>query len=129
MITKFIEATQGRERGFNWGKFMIGRFTEDEWDHRSEVDPGVSLLAAVGTNPQCVWVLDLQTHEGASFRPGGLVSADLDKHKVWVCPMFEPFLEWLYDQDLTDLDALPSLVELPDAPAAMFGYRRGGPEE
>ena len=27
--------------------------------------------------------------------------------------MFLPFVGWLYKQDLTDLDALPDLVELP----------------
>lgn len=31
----------------------------------------------------------------------------------------------LYQQDLTDITALPSYVELPDAPFAMAGYRRG----
>jgi hypothetical protein len=38
--------------------------------------------------------------------------------------MFEPFLTWLYAQDLSDLQALPDYVELPDAPFALAGYRR-----
>lgn len=75
-----------------------------------------------------MWVLDLQTGEGAFFRPGGYAAADLEKHRVWVCPLFEPFLEWLYRQDLTDLGQLPRLVELPDAEFAMRGYRRAGPD-
>jgi hypothetical protein len=41
--------------------------------------------------------------------------------------MFEPFLEWLYAQDLSDLGALPRLVELPDAEFSFSGYRRSGP--
>jgi hypothetical protein len=47
---------------------------------------------------------------------------------VWVCPMFEPFLEWLYTQDTSVLERLPTVVELPEAPAAaaLAGYRRAG---
>src|SRR6266702_1985984 len=56
----------------------------------------------------------LRTGEGAFFRVHrqGVASADLDKHQIWVCPMFEPFLNWLYKQDVSDLDQLPSLVDL-----------------
>ena len=62
------------------------------------------------------------------FRPGGMPKADLDQHRVWVCPMFEPFLAWLYEfADASDwFDRLPELVELPNAPASMQGYRREG---
>lgn len=42
--------------------------------------------------------------------------------------MFEPFLQWLYLQDLSDLDKLPALVNLGDVPTSMSGYRRKGPE-
>lgn len=42
--------------------------------------------------------------------------------------MAEPFVEWLYQQDLTDLDALPRYVEFPDAEFALAGYRRPGKE-
>ena len=83
-------------------------------------------------NPEAVrkagraYKLRLQTGEGAMFRPGGSPAADLDKHAVWVCPLFQPFLAWLYEQDLTDLDALPAHVELPDAEFAFAGYRRPG---
>lgn len=52
---------------------------------------------------------------------------DLDKHRVWVCPLYEPFLNWLYAQDLADLDKLPDLVDIPDAEFQMHGYRRPGP--
>lgn len=128
METKIIEATQNAERGFNWGKFCVARF-DTEWKHRSAIDPGSSLplLTQRGWGREHLWVMDLETCEAVGVRPGGSAHADLEKHQVWVCPMFEPFLMWLYKQDLTDLGALPDLVELPDAPGAMSGYRRPGP--
>jgi hypothetical protein len=73
-----------------------------------------------------VLVIDLQTQEGATFVPGGYVKSDLDKHAVWVCPMYEPFLCWLYQQDLTDLTRLPAKLDLPDAEFQLRGYRRPG---
>jgi hypothetical protein len=131
-----IEATQDAAAGFNHGKFMLGRFDEEEWAQVSRIDtrmlgfrPPPLLSGSCGWTPDHLLVMDLQTGEGAIFRPGGMAVADLEKHRVWVCPMFEPFLEWLYRQDLGDLDGLPYLVELPDAPAAMAGYRRPGPPD
>jgi hypothetical protein len=120
---RFVEVTNGPQ---NWGKFMVARFEGDELWQVSAVSGG-PLLPAIGWNPAQVWVMDLQTCEGAAFVPGGLASADLDKRQVWVCPMFEPFLPWLYKQDLSDLDALPAHVDLADAPFAVAGYRRKGP--
>jgi hypothetical protein len=125
MQTKFIEATNGPR---NWGKFMVGRFDKDEWARRSAVSGGKwPLLRAVGWSLDSLLVVDLQTGEGAIFLPGGFVPADLEKHAIWVCPLFEPFLVWLYQQDLSDLDRLPAHVDLPDAEFAMQGYRRPGP--
>lgn len=124
---KFIEATQDQEAGFNWGKFAVMRFSAEDWAHRSQITPEVPLLSACGWGGWHLWVLDLQTGEGVYVQPGGVASADLEKHRVWVCPMYEPFLTWLYTQDLSDLSALPDVVELPDAPAAVSGYRRPGP--
>lgn len=128
MQTVFIEASHGG--GGNWGKFMVTRHTPEEWARPSALpeDGGRPLLAGRGWSPEHLWVMDLQTGEGAMFRPGGYAKADLDKHQVWVCPLFEPMLTWLYTQDLTDLEALPSYIELPDAPFDTAGYRRGGPE-
>lgn len=123
METVFIEATHGPQR-FNHGKFMVARFTADEWSRRSVVD-GRVLAHTGGWTHGHVLVLDLQTGEGAIFRPGGKASYDLGhKHQIWVCPLYEAFLDWLYQQDLTDLQKLPPLVELPDAPAGLCGYRR-----
>jgi hypothetical protein len=129
MEVKIIEAGNG----FNWGKFLVMRPDENEWARGSAVPiaesglpPVRSLLAARGWAPYHIIVFDLETNEGASFTPGGLASADLNKHQIWVCPMYEPFLEWLYKQDLTELSKLPDYVHL-DAPSAMAGYRRPGP--
>lgn len=144
-----FEATNG----FNWGKFAVARF-EDEWRWRSglaEVARRITdeelgdnvweevndhnparhlrpLLAQLGWGREHTWVFDLQTGEAALFRPGGLARADLQRHAIWVCPLFEPFLTWLYTQDLADLSKLPHVVELPEAPAELYGYRRPGPD-
>ena len=136
MKTKIIEA-RNAEVG-NWGKFAVGRFkfavgqfTSDEWSRRS-VLPGAEsltpLIWRLGWRPDNIWVLDLQTGEGALFKPGGFAPADVTKHAIWVCPLFEPFLTWLYQQDLSDLDHLPDLVDL-EAAFAMSGYRRPGPPQ
>lgn len=122
MKTKIIEASNG----FNWGKFMVARF--DKELVRASVFEKVPLLLACGWDPlQHLLVVDLQTGEGAIFRHGGFAEADLEKHRVWVCPLFQPFLEWFYQQDISDLDALPDAVMLPEAPTALLGYRREGP--
>ncbi len=123
MESKFIEVTNGT---LNWGKFLLLRF-DTEWAQQSAV-PGVNsgLLRSIGWNHQLIYVLDMQTREGAAFVPGGCVKADLDKHRIWVCPMYEPFLEWLYKQPAGRLCDLPDHVDLPDAPFAMAGYRRKG---
>lgn len=130
MITKLIEATtKPRYEGDNarnWGKFMVARF-DAEWRRGSEVSElNAPLLGQIGWTPDHIVVFDLQTGEGAIFRPGGYAVADLDKHMMWVCPLFQPFLEWVYKQDLTDLSKLPNCIELP-AEFEFFGYRRGGP--
>jgi len=125
MITRIVEVTNG----FNWGKFMLARFDAQEWNRRSPVSESAQpLLREIGWSPAHLWVLDLQTGEGALFRPGGLARADLNKHKIWVCPLYEPFLTWLYTQDTADLSLLPETVELPKADSAIWGYRRPGSE-
>lgn len=130
MITKIIEATNNR---LNWGKFMVCRYDGEEWSRKVKVDghpyPNDLLFRSIGTDPRCVWVLDLQTGEGALFKPGGNPTADLDKHRVWVCPMFEPFLNWLYGQNLNDLSKLPDAIDIPDAEFRLHGYRRPGSNE
>lgn len=127
MESVFIEGVHPGGNG-NHGKFMVARFSPEEWARRSGV-AGDRFLSGRGWSPDHVLVLDLQTGEGSIFKPGGLASADLNKHKIWVCPLFQPFLEWLYQQDLADLSKLPSVVEFPAAEFALWGYRRPGPAE
>lgn len=126
MNTRFIEATSPG----NWGKFLLGRFTQAEWARSSLVagDADHALLRLRGWSPHHLLVVDLETGEGAMFAPSPSASptADLEKHAIWVCPLFEPFLTWLYQQDLRDLETLPDVVELPNAPFAFAGYRRPG---
>jgi hypothetical protein len=123
-----VEATNGPKDPNNWGKFLVMRPVE-EWAYRSAVCgyPG-PLLREIGWGSDLVIVFDLQTMEGATFEPGGVAAADLKKHGIHVCVLFEPFLEWLYDRDLTDLSVLPSHVDLPGWKAAFAGYRRPGVE-
>lgn len=124
MRTYRFEASNGA----NWGKFCVA-VMDTEWTWRSTVDdlPG-SLLARRGWSRSHLWVLDLQTGEGALFLHGGYARADLGKHQIWVCPLFEPFLAWLYRQDPRDFERLSEhAVELPPAPVILYGHRRPGP--
>jgi hypothetical protein len=131
--TKIIEGVQSVATPGNWGKFLLG-VPDSEWEYESRIDPGGSLplLRKVGWTPEHLWVLDLQTGEGAFFLPGGFAPADLNKHQIWVCPLFEPFLEWVYaryrENPRIDIGDLPDVAELPDAPFALSGYWRPGPE-
>jgi hypothetical protein len=114
----------------NWGKFMVG-IMDSEWLWRSKVSGSpMPILAERGWDHTHIWVMDLETGEGACFRHGGYAAADLNKHKVWVCVLFEPFLTWLYLQDLERLEELSGeVVHLPEAPAAMHGYRHPGADD
>lgn len=124
MRTHIIEATNGPR---NWGKFMLCFLTPSELEHHSPVSEG-RLFQDIGYNQRMVWIMDLQTQEGAAFYPGGSASADLDRHRIWVCPLFEPFLTWLYTQRLEDIYScnLPHHIDLPTAEFYLSGYRRGG---
>jgi hypothetical protein len=128
MRTAFIEVTQ-KAGNFNHGKFLVGQFDRDEGGRPSHLPgyEGGRLLGRCGWTPTHFVVMDLQTGEGAIFHRGGNAVADLNKHRVWVCPMFEPFLEWLYAHDWTDVSELPHFVELDTKIAALAGYRREGP--
>lgn len=134
MKTKIIEATQAGI-AVNWGKFMLMR-PDEEWAHRSGIDTtvpapplsGMPLLRKIGWGPGHLIVFDLQTMEGAAFvvRPGGFARGDLNKHRIHVCVLFEAFLTWLYQQDVSDLGALPDVVELDTLDGGLYGYRRPG---
>jgi hypothetical protein len=124
MIRKVIEVTNGT----NWGKFMVMKY-DNEWFIKSSI-PGTfntPLLTQLGWTAEHIWVMDLQTGEGAFFLHGGIASHDLNhSHQIWVCPMYEPFLNWLYKQNVSNLSALPELVTLTEqeAPSSLYGYRR-----
>jgi len=128
--SKFVEVTNQ----FNWGKFLLCRFTAEEWAYRSKIN-GASLVDERGWTPRHIWMLDLQTGEGAFFRPGGIAQYDLEKHQIWVCPMFGVFLDELYKHPdwCEDISRIPDLVELSDERAmgasALYGHRRGGPSQ
>lgn len=128
MRVRFVEAVNG----FNWGKFLVAVWEPEDWAYPGVHPEGYrSLIASQGWTRKHVWVLDLATGEGALFKLGGLASADLDRHRVLVCLLFEPFLAWLYDhyreQPEDWFDKLPPDVSLPDAPRGLYGYRRRGP--
>ena len=135
MKTYIFEGVQNYGLPQNWGKFLVG-IPDVEWARQSEIGAAgvgsrLALLQQIGWTPEHVWVFDLQTGEGAMFRPhpGGLPRADLEKHRIWVCPLFEEFLKWLYKQDMEKLHLLPRVVELPDAQFSITGYRRLGPTD
>ena len=140
MKTKLIEATNDQ----NHGKFLLGRFNDEEWARRSRVDEeyaaktgepdlGISLLGRCGWQRNgYLLVTDLQTGEGAIFRLSGHPKYDLEKHRIWVCPMYEFFLEWLFEEYKKDpkkvmgLD-LPEVVQLDTKHFELYGHRRPGP--
>ena len=128
METKIIEATNVDVGGMNHGKFMVGRFDNKEWAYQSKVDAGC-LLRKRGWAHYHIFVMDLQTGEGAMFDPNGLAKVDLsERHQIWVCPLYERFLTWLYKQDLSDLNKLPDVVQINDPDSALYGYRRSRKE-
>lgn len=127
MKSRYFQATQDRDTGFNHGKFLVQVPDDVDWSVACAMDPQRPLFAGRGwQRDKHVLVFDLETGEGARFLHGGYAKADLTKTRIWVCPLFEPFLAWLYQQDLTTLADLPQLVVLPNAPAALAGYRRDG---
>jgi hypothetical protein len=130
MRTYVFEGVQDVGFPLNWGKFLVG-VPDVEWSLRSDIDPENPrpLLAQIGWEPGEIWVCDLQTREGAFFWPGGNARADLERHRIWVCPLFEMFLTWLYQQNIEALHLLPRIVALPDAQFSINGYRRLGPHD
>jgi hypothetical protein len=127
--THFFEATNG----FNWGKFAVGFFDDEEWDRRSALPAAHEghLLSALGWGRSLrdlhMWVLDLQTGEGMYVPVDGSADYQLQgAHQICVCPLFLPFLRWLYQQDLTALDQLSGgLIRLTEeeAPSSLASRR------
>lgn len=133
MRTKFFEAISAQG---NWGKFMLGQFDAEEIAAQSEIptEDGFgagSMIQGRGWAPGKHWfVMDLQTGEGAYFSLGGYAEYDLsEKHNIWVCPLFPPFLTWLYARYNAgeDLWELPRVVRFEDVPLRLSGDRGGKP--
>lgn len=133
MIAHYVETYND----FNHGKFVLLRHGPEDLRRRSAL-PGYEtthILVGRKWDADGTFIADLQTGEGCVFYlecGSAAVQYTLNqKHKIWVCPMYEPFVCWLADThpELArgggDITALPSVVELPDAPTAVAGYRRG----
>ena len=98
-----------------WGSFLVITFDE-EWERKVMVsDPETqrfSLLAAHGWTREHLLVVDLGIGRGAMFHtrvdPRSQIAA-IDFH---FSPFFLCFLDWLWAQDLSDLDALPEHIVL-----------------
>lgn len=131
MKVRYIE---GHGNDFNWGKWMLCRWDGEDWAVKSNL-PGLyrgaySLIASQGWAETHVWVMDLATGEGALFQLGGYAAADLNRHRIHVCVLFEAFLTWLYQHYRAGRndwwDSLPKVVDLPDAEQDFHGHRRPG---
>jgi hypothetical protein len=135
LIAHIVEATNG----LNYGKFLLARLDADELRMPTAMPEGNGTPwwrhgGLRRLNPHTTLVVDLQTGEGACFTLEGSgfhAHVDLERFRVHVCPLYEPFLGWLYDRGefargRGDLTTLPRYLELPDAPAAFAGHRRPG---
>jgi hypothetical protein len=75
-----------------------------------------------------LWILDLVTQEGACFDVAQPLLPQLERHQVWTCVLYEPFLAWLFEYCQTHtpfrLDDLPPNLHLT-APQELIGYRHG----
>jgi hypothetical protein len=126
VIYRFTEVTNL----VNWGKFLVSKFDENDHAQVSAIDHG-PLIQRRGWTRQHLFVMDLQTGEGAMFLPGpgGSAMHDLERHRIWCCPMYQYFLERLYVTPAWwDVVSLPAIIKLgPEVPSALAGYRRKGP--
>lgn len=137
MNLKFVEAGHSVDGG-NWGKFALGRYTGAELTEPTQFPgcEGGRIVSLRGSGHHHLWIFDLATGEAVRFPIAHVQAFDahhfLAEHRIWVCPLFEPFATWLFGyisaQRDTWWDTLPRIVELPDAPFALSGYRRPGSE-
>jgi hypothetical protein len=132
--SKFLEVTNKA----NWAKLQLLQWEPSDLARPSLVQKGKVLLNAVqvrrgdAADPlTAVFVRDLQTQEGCEFYPSPEADCktQLDMHRVWVCPLFYPFVSWLFANYQGDVTSLPDLVELADSKKQEYqGYRRPGEE-
>lgn len=108
MDAQFAEVTDG----IAYGKFMVARLDTAELNAPSampEAPPGTRLLTYSGRrrmNDHTTLVIDLQRGTAAAWPLNGPVSNArhyLTEHlrglERLVCPMYIPFVGWLYEQD------------------------------
>ena len=130
MITHFVEVTDG----FAYGKFLVCRMTGEElstWSAMPEAPEGQRLLTYGGRrrfNERTTLVIDLQLGTGLAWPlSDGLIGMrhytrehfdrDLAPH---VCPMYLPFVLWLYEQGkwargAGDITEIPRYLDLRTA--------------
>ena len=137
MKTYIFEATDGSF----YGKFLVGIY-DDEWDRRAEIEEAailsakhVVLAALLGAemalsdinrparllHQEGWWgrdyflLQDLSAPGNGSIfscAPTSYADADVAEKNMTVCYLFVPFLQWIREQGLENLDALPRVVKL-----------------
>jgi hypothetical protein len=120
MNTRLVEVTDGAF----YGKFLVAQFDEAEWRHEAEVfkesihrPVPYALLDVCGWSRDHLLVLDLETGNGTIFRPGGHLAHDMEKRQMgYVCPLYRPFLGWLYEHAARTggiaLDDIPAILHM-----------------
>lgn len=139
MELKFVEAGQAPEGGGNWGKFAVARWSTLEMREPTRFPgcEGQFITGLTGSPFDHIWLLDIQAGEGALFSINNPIPVDvphqLNEKQIYICPMFEPFMTWLWEHirshqgtNLDWFDELPRVVVLPEAPFDLYGYRRRG---
>lgn len=123
MITRFVEVTDG----WMYGKFLVCRMDAEELATPSEMPDarhGERLLVHGGRrrfNDHSTLVIDLQLGTAAAWPLQGLMEAYESEH-LWhlhVCPMYRPFVRWLYEQGrwamgAGDITEIPRYLEVPN---------------
>lgn len=113
MRTKIIEVEEVNKT--LWGKFMIGVF-DDEWGRSTMVEDygHQNLLQRLGWVREHILIVDLSVGHGAIFHIKSYPVGQVAEKGIYFCPMMTAFVLWLSAQDLSDLDALPDVVELAE---------------
>ena len=121
MKTRIIEATSDQ---IFWSTFLVGVF-DMERRYKSCVDGSMVLRSY---SPRDIFILDIQTREGAVFAPHGLADVDIERTAIYTGPLFKAFLHWIRAQfrEGLSLNDLPKHVEVP-LTEAQEAQRQEGP--
>ena len=117
MRTKIIESTN--PDGL-YLKAMVGRFDQEDWQRKplagaEHSSADTSLLRQEGWNGDHFIIQDLSNPGlGGIFHMDGLARADLESSTTRFGPLMLPFVEWLYEQGMSQEfpENLPDLVAL-----------------